>query len=371
MAATAPSPHTVSLAEAKRFLQQAYAETDRKPSELQRRLSQVEAELESTGHYELTYEELSFGARVAWRNSVRCIGRLYWKSLHVFDMRAVVSAQEAFHALCDHLSFATNSGNIRSAITIFPEERHGEAPLRILNHQLIRYAGYKNADGSVTGDPDSVDFTHLCLQLGWKGAGTAFDILPLVVQEAGKCPVWMDWPESLVLQVPIEHPTEPSIGALGLQWYALPVISDMRLEIGGISFPAAPFNGWYMGTEIGARNLADRDRYNQLPAVAEALGLDTAHNDTLWKDRALLELNAAVLHSYKKHGVKIVDHHSAAEQHQHFERIECSHKREVKGEWSWLIPPMSPATTHIFHCPYDPREEKPNFFYGKGDHGDS
>ena len=27
----------------------------------------------------------------------------------------------------------------------------------------------------------------------------------------------------------------------------------------------APFNGWYMGTEIGARNLADADRYDLLP----------------------------------------------------------------------------------------------------------
>ena len=49
----------------------------------------------------------------------------------------------------------------------------------------------------------------------------------------------------------------------------------MRLEIGGIDYPMAPFNGWYMGTEIGARNLADQDRYNLLPKVAEIMELDT------------------------------------------------------------------------------------------------
>ncbi|MGR5915266.1 nitric oxide synthase oxygenase [Bacillus pacificus] len=55
-------------------------------------------------------------------------------------------------------------------------------------------------------------------------------------------------------EVPIEHPEYP-ISSLGAKWYRVPMISDMRLEIGGISYTAAPFNGWYMGTEIGARNL--------------------------------------------------------------------------------------------------------------------
>ena len=59
---------------------------------------------------------------------------------------------------------------------------------------------------------------------------------------------------------------------LGLRWHAVPAISNMRLTIGGVHYPLAPFNGWYMGTEIGARNLADADRYNLLPAVAAADG---------------------------------------------------------------------------------------------------
>ena len=137
----------------------------------------------------------------------------------------------------------------------------------------------------------------------------------------------------------------------------------MRLEIGGISYPAAPFNGWYMGTEVGARNLADAGRYDMLPKGAAALGLDPAHHFTLWKDRALLELNTAVLHSFRENGVKMVDHHTAAEQHEHFERIECRHGRKVTGEWAWLIPPMSPAATSIFHKEYDATVLKPNFFY--------
>lgn len=36
------------------------------------------------------------------------------------------------------------------------------------------------------------------------------------------------------------------------------------LEIGGLRFTAAPFSGWYLVTEIGARDLGDPMRYNLL-----------------------------------------------------------------------------------------------------------
>jgi len=49
-----------------------------------------------------------------------------------------------------------------------------------------------------------------------------------------------------------------------LRWYALPAVANMMLEIGGLQFPACPFNGWYMSSEIGARNLCDVYRYNML-----------------------------------------------------------------------------------------------------------
>ena len=71
--------------------------------------------------------------------------------------------------------------------------------------------------------------------------------------------------------MPLSHPEYRWFAGLGLRWHAVPAISNMRLEIGGIDYPAAPFNGWYMGTEIGARNLADADRYDLLPVVADRL----------------------------------------------------------------------------------------------------
>jgi len=41
------------------------------------------------------------------------------------------------------------------------------------------------------------------------------------------------------------------------------------------------------------------------------MGLDTSRDRTLWRDRALLELNVAVLHSYEKAGVTMMDHHAS------------------------------------------------------------
>jgi nitric-oxide synthase len=41
--------------------------------------------------------------------------------------------------------------------------------------------------------------------------------------------------------------------------------------------------------------------------------LDTSKNISPWKDRALVELNATVLYSYKEDEVSIVDHHTAAQ----------------------------------------------------------
>ena len=82
----------------------------------------------------------------------------------------------------------------------------------------------------------------------------------------------------------IEHPTIPAFKELGLRWYAVPAISNFRLDIGGIVYACIPFNGWYMSTEI-VRDLLEDQRYNQLEAIADVLGLDTSCEQTLWRDR--------------------------------------------------------------------------------------
>ncbi|MGN5653204.1 nitric oxide synthase oxygenase [Bacillus sp. Brlt_9] len=348
------------IEEASQFITICYKELN-KEQFIEERMKEIQVEIEKTGTYEHTFEELVHGSRMAWRNSNRCIGRLFWSKMHILDAREVNDEEGVYNALIHHIKYATNDGKVKPTITIFKQYQGEENNIRIYNHQLIRYAGYKTEMG-VIGDSHSAAFTDFCQELGWQGEGTNFDVLPLVFSIDGKTTVYKEIPKKEVKEVPIEHPEYP-ISSLGAKWYGVPMISDMRLEIGGISYTAAPFNGWYMGTEIGARNLADHDRYNLLPAVAEMMNLDTSRNGTLWKDKALIELNIAVLHSFKKQGVSIVDHHTAAQQFQQFEKQEAACGRVVTGNWVWLIPPLSPATTHIYHKPYPNEILKPNFFH--------
>lgn len=345
----------MNLQEIQRYLSLYKSEKNESEAWLTNRLHEIKA----VGEYIPTTEELTFGARVAWRNSNKCIGRLFWQSLHVVDARDTLDEQAIFEKLLMHIQFATNNGKIRPTITVFAPGR-----VRIWNHQLIRYAGYETAEG-IVGDPHSVSFTKICQSLGWKGEGTAFDVLPLVVQVDERSPQVFSIPQESILEVPIRHPEREEVDALGMKWYAVPIISSMRFQMAGIDFQAAPFNGWYMGTEIGARNLADHDRYDMLPAIANIFGLDTTKQASLWKDRALVELNIAVLHSFKEDGVSIVDHHTAAQQFKLFEEAEATAGRDFTGNWSWLIPPLSPAATHIFHKPYVNVYNTPNYFYQK------
>lgn len=118
---------------------------------------------------------------------------------------------------------------------------------------------------------------------------------------------------------------------LNLQWYAVPSVSNMLMEIGGLEFTACPFNGWYMGTEIGVRDFCDSQRYNILEVVrphslvavawhilillipmfvlllmhyvlqrvGQLMGLETRKLSSLWKDQALVAVNVAVIHSFQ------------------------------------------------------------------------
>lgn len=49
---------------------------------------------------------------------------------------------------------------------------------------------------------------------------------------------------------------------LNLRWYAVPAVSSMLFDCGGVQFTATAFSGWYMSTEIGCRNLCDVNRRN-------------------------------------------------------------------------------------------------------------
>jgi len=355
----------VDLAEAEEFLRQ-YHDEHPASGPVGPRLARVRAEVAATGSYRHTPLELAFGARVAWRNNARCIGRLYWRSLQVRDLRHVRRAADVTAECVEHLRLATNGGRIRPLISVFAPDAVGEPGPRIWNEQLIRYAGYRcdsQGGGAVIGDPRYAGFTSAVRRLGWAApaAPGRFDVLPLVVETALDGPVVTGLPRDVLVEVPLSHPELPWFAELGLRWHAVPAISNMRLRIGGIDYAAAPFSGWYMGTEIGARNLADADRYDLVPVVASRLGMDCSSDRTLWRDRALVELNRAVLHSFEVAGVTITDHHTESRRFLRHLHREQRAGRPCPADWTWIVPPMSAAQTPVFHRYYDHGDHLPGF----------
>jgi nitric-oxide synthase len=290
--------------------------------------------------------------------------------LSVVDARELTTAGDVFDACVDHLRRSTNGGRIRPMITVFaPADGNGDGP-RIWNDQLIRYAGYRRSDGSVLGDPEQADFTEQARKLGWVPPEIPgpFDLLPVVVQMRGEAPRWFELPRDAVLEVPIVHPEFGWFEGLNLKWHALPAVSRMALVSDGVTYPASPFSGFYMGTEIASRNLGDVARYNLLPTIAKRMGLNPGGSDrqaswSLWKDRALVELNTAVLYSFNRAGVTIIDHHRASEQFMNHIETERSAGRDVPGDWAWLVPPMSGSACPVFHRKFDAVELTPNYVH--------
>ena len=123
-----------------------------------------------------------------------------------------------------------NGGNIQPAITIFRERRPGENDLRVWNKLIIGFAGYKQEeDGSIVGDPSSVELTKVAESLGWRGPGGRFDILPWILSgEDGKPKLYhipQKFLDTMPLTVHITHPTIPAIGEMDIHWLSLPGVA--------------------------------------------------------------------------------------------------------------------------------------------------
>ena len=341
-----------ALSQAKDFLQQYYGDTVNHETPSQSRAArekEVVQQLRLTGSYSLTRDELVWGARMAWRNAPRCPARVIWKRLTVFDRRHIDTADEMFEALCEHIEYSNNGGNIRPAITVFRQRQPGKTDPRVWNNLMVQYAGYEQEDGSVIGDPASVGITKFCQMLGWKGKGTQFDFLPMLLSGSDGQPKYYELPERLCLEVKIKHPSIEAITNLGLKWFALPGVSSMMLECGGLQFPGAPFAGWYQVTEVANRDFLDPQRYNLLTTIGEAMGLDTSSNSSFWKDEVALELNKAVLSSYQEAGVSMVDHFTQADQFVSHLQEETRVRGGCPADWVWIVPPQSGSLVSTFH----------------------
>ncbi|WP_392449760.1 nitric oxide synthase oxygenase [Staphylococcus massiliensis] len=342
--------------EAKAFIKEMYNERGFSKQDIKSRLKAIKKEIRKAGTYTHTKEELTYGAQMAWRHSNRCIGRFFWSTLEVADHRDVQTEDAFIKAIESHIVNATNNGRIKPYISVFSHTQ----PPKIHNNQLIRYAGYEDC-----GDPMERDVTQLAEQLGWQGQHTDFDVLPLIYQVPNGDLHYHEFDSSIIKEVPITHQRFEKVSQLNLKWYAVPIISNMDLKIGGITYPTAPFNGWYMVNDIAVRNFTDTYRYNLMEKVAHAMEFDTLKNNTFNKDRVLVELNDAVYYSFKQAGVSIVDHHTASKQFERFEDHEHQAGRKVTGKWSWLIPSLSPSLVSNYHHGYSNEMRDPNFHYKK------
>lgn len=336
---------------AKQYLDLISSEQAWKQSEKERRWQEILQEIHATGTYTHTYEELAYGTQVAWRNASKCVGRIAWNNMVVRDCRHVTDPDAMFRECQEHVQLATNAGNLQITMTVFrpkqPKERWGP---RFWNSQLYRYAAYKQPDGSILGDPANLPLTNAMIKFGWQPPEqpSAYDILPLVIEVPGQEPKMYHWQPEEVLEVAIEHPTISGFKEIGMRWYAIPAISNFAITIGGINYGCVPFNGWYMDTEI-MRNFLDDYRYNKIEEIAKVLNLDTSSEQTLWRDRVALELNIAILHSFQKAGVTIVDHQTASRQFLTHDLREKKAGRECPGDWGWVVPAAGGSTCPVWH----------------------
>tara|TARA_R110000868_G_scaffold150689_1_gene374158 strand:- start:63786 stop:64388 length:603 start_codon:yes stop_codon:yes gene_type:complete len=166
------------------------------------------------------------------------------------------------------------------------------------------------------------------MQMGWVPpvARSDFDILPLIIRdEEGRRNLY-ELPGGSVREVDITHPSIAGLADLKLKWYAVPVVCDLILTIGGIDYPCAPFNGYYMRTEIASGNLLDVPRYNLMDRAADALAVDRA--DPLYKNRVSMAAN-----------------------------------------WSWIVPPEASATCTVFHQPVQDYHDVPNSYRSSASDG--
>jgi nitric-oxide synthase len=277
----------------------------------------------------------------------------------VRDARHLTHPDDMATALFEHLDLAYNKGNLTPIMTVFNPGTPERPAVRLWNPQLLRYAAYRTPTGQVVGDPAQLSLTDAIEALGWRGAGGRFDLLPIVIAVAGQRPRYYEIPAAQRHEVRIRHPKYPGIEELGLQWYTVPAVSDMALDCGGVRYRCAPFNGWYMATEIGARNFTDVGRYNLLLQIAEKIGADTRRESTLWRDKALTAVTEAVLWSFEAEGVKIADHYSASLEFLQFCRNEQESAREIHGHWPWLVPPIGGSATPLFLDQWTDVEIKP------------
>ncbi|KAL6718813.1 hypothetical protein ACLMJK_003047 [Lecanora helva] len=310
------------------------------------------------GSWIQTSQELEYGLRRAWRNSRKCIMRSHCEELELCDLRNIRTSKEMAETLLLGIHKAFNRGSIQPTVFVFPPRAVNCRGPVILNHQILQFAGYEATDGSIIGDPSSVEVTKAIIELGWEPPKIRgrWDLLPLVTMAEGDKPYIAGLPADISKLVDIRHPQYTAeFERLDLKWVAFPALARLGFDIGGVQYTAAPFIGWFMDAEIGVRDLADTFRYNVLPDVVDALGLmkgglsdeveefeDLPEYEKLaLLSRAQAELNYAVHWSYLQAKVMMTDSLTASMKWCRYDDdFQKKNGFRLPADPYWLAPPQ-------------------------------
>lgn len=301
----------------------------------------IQDEIFKTETYDLTYDELQYGAKLSWRNAPKCANRAHWQELIVKDYRNVQTNNECNEALLEFLDESISSGATKTLMAVFPHRKpHQKQGPRAWNSNLYRFAGYRTKDG-ILGDPRDVEFTQLLIERhGWVPPSTRskWDPLPLLIQfDETQPPQLFPLPSQYVPIIHLEHPDHLGFNVLGLRWFAIAVVAGRELSIGGLVFTMAPFVGYFMDMDV-VRDLTDPSRYDVCLEVAEAVKIDTSSANPIWKDEAFMVVNQSVVSSFANSGFACISHHVMAAEFYKFYKNEMATRGYCPGNWKWLTP---------------------------------
>ncbi|KAG2450637.1 hypothetical protein HYH02_004477 [Chlamydomonas schloesseri] len=139
---TDETPRQTLIREALEYQELYHRERGNSEETKTERIKAILAEIEETGTYTHTFDELQHGARVAWRNAPKCSNRKFWEELTLLDYRHADTPEAMYLACLDLLEQATLSCVTTANLIAFRPQTPGtsDGP-RVWNTQLIRYTG--------------------------------------------------------------------------------------------------------------------------------------------------------------------------------------------------------------------------------------
>ena len=175
--------------------------------------------------------------------------RSHSDELKLCDLRAVTSSSQMVAEVLTGIFEAFNRGNFLPTVFVFPPRGVDCRGPMFWNHQILEFAGYEAEDGSIIGDPNSVNLTKAIIELGWvpPESRSPWDLLPLVAIAEGDLPAFAEILAYLRPLVNIHHPQYAAqFEKLSLKWVSFPALTRLGFDIGGVQYTATPFIGWYV-----------------------------------------------------------------------------------------------------------------------------